>query len=161
MKSPKYKPSSSAYLNFTSPFTNARGHFLGAGFGSSVGEPAAGYARPHIPDFHFPDIRPVLDFFGFTLQETARLFDLDPSTLSRRRKSAKPIGPLRSKLILDLDVLAAKGIRIFGSESAFSAWLRRSNAALGGASPASYLRSAAGIAPVSGLLDTLSWGNFS
>lgn len=159
MSPTSYSPNHTHFPSQERPFRAL--YFLKPRELTSVSEPAAAAGGPAVRDFGFPDIRPLLDFFGFTQHETAFLFELNPSTISRRKKSSKPIGRLRSKLVLDLDALVAKGVRMFGSEKAFHTWLSVPNTALGGAEPLSYLKSPAGIVPIDALLDSFSWGNFS
>jgi putative toxin-antitoxin system antitoxin component (TIGR02293 family) len=136
-------------------------YFFDRSKGSMVSEPSPSLSMFRDTDFEFTDIKPLIDFFRFTQQQLAELFELDASTLSRWKKSPKPIGRLRSRLVRELDLLVAKGVHAFGSEAAFQSWLATPNVAMGSLAPGSLLVSPEGVLYVLGMLDSFSWGNFS
>ncbi len=125
-----------------------------------VAEPAELYGSLD-QGYVFDDIQVLIQFLGFSQLELSKLFELDSSTLSRWRKHPKPIGLLRSRLVRELDAMVAKGVRLFGTEEAFSQWLDAPHAYLNGKAPKAYLRHPEGLLYVDDLLEGLSWGNFS
>jgi uncharacterized protein (DUF2384 family) len=62
---------------------------------------------------------------------------------------------------LEIDLILAKGIRIFGSEEKMSAWLQLPNEALGQQKPIDLFKNPYQIAQVDQVLESLSWGNVS
>lgn len=140
---------------------DAMSYFFDRPEGSIVSEPSLSISAFRSGDFEFTDIQPLINFFRFTQQQLAELFELDASTLSRWKKSPKPIGRLRSRLVRELDMLVAKGVYVFGTEAAFQSWLSTSNVAMGSVAPVSLLTSPEGVLYVLGMLDSFSWGNFS
>lgn len=108
----------------------------------------------------FGQIKPMINYLGYSQQEIADVLEVDPSTLSRWKKDDKPIGKLRSKAMYDIDHIIAKGIRIFGSEANFRDWLNTVNYALGDKKPIELIKDPYGIELVDNAVEAMSWGNF-
>ena len=111
-------------------------------------------------ELSFSEVEPVLGFLGYNQKEAATFLEVDPGTISRWKRSKNMIGQLRSKNLMDVDQIIAKGIRIFGSEESFREWLNTSNYALGDVAPVELLKSPYGVEQVEEAVDALSWGNY-
>lgn len=101
----------------------------------------------------------VFEFLGFNQSDLSVFFEVDPSTLVRWKKEDKILTRLLSKAIKDMDKAIAKGVRIFGSEDNFSAWLQTENIALGHTKPAELMLKPKGLELVIHALDAISWGS--
>lgn len=114
------------------------------------------------PTFNYSEILPLLQFLGYNQEESSELLETNASTISRWKNSDKPvdIGKLRSKVVLDIDEIITKGVRIFGDEEHFQEWLNASNYALGDVRPVDLLKNVYSIALVEDTLDALFWGNY-
>lgn len=111
-------------------------------------------------ELFYREVEPVLDFLGYNQKEAATFLEVDPGTISRWKRSKTRIGQLRSKNLLDVDHIIAKGIRIFGSEESFREWLDTANHALGDVAPVELLKNPYGVEEVEEAVDALSWGNY-
>lgn len=107
----------------------------------------------------YGQIKPIMKYLGYSIQEMADILEVNSSTLSRWKKDDKPIGKMRSKTIYDIDRILSKGIGIFGSEPAFKKWLNTSNYALGDKKPLELLKDPYGIELVENAIEAMSWGN--
>ena len=105
------------------------------------------------------ELNELINYLGYTKQEVAEMFEVDPSTLSRWQQD-KPIGKLRSKAMYDIDHIIAKGVRLFGSKTILKEWLSTTNYALGDQKPLDLLKDAYGITMVDNAIEAMSWGNF-
>ncbi len=110
--------------------------------------------------FKSDEVEPIIEFLDFNQREAAEFLEVDPGTISRWKKNPKHIGRLRSKNLMDIDEIIAKGVRIFGSEKAFKEWLHNSNYALGDVAPITLLKDPYGVAVVNEAIEGLSWGSF-
>lgn len=113
-----------------------------------------------VPTLYYKDIAPIIEFFGFHQKDLADFMHVDASTITRWKKNRTEIGVLRSKNILDIDEIIAKGVRIFGGENQFRNWLDADNYALGDVKPAEMLKDPYGVEKVDDALEALSWGNY-
>ena len=138
------KESGRAVVTFPS---NLRTHFIQA-------EDNAGR------ELFYEEVEPVLGFLGYNQKEAATFLEVDPGTISRWKRSKTRIGQLRSKNLLDVDHIIAKGIRIFGNEESFREWLNTANHALGDVAPVELLKNPYGVEQVEEAVDALSWGNY-
>lgn len=107
----------------------------------------------------YGQIKPIMEYLGYSIQEMADILEVNSSTISRWKKDDKPIGKMRSKTIYDMDRILSKGIGIFGSEPAFKKWLSTSNYALGDKKPLELLKDPYGIELVENAIEAMSWGN--
>lgn len=110
-------------------------------------------------EYYYRQIDPIIQYLGYSQAEVATLLEVDPSTLSRWRKQDKSIGKLRTKAVSELDQLIAKGVRIFGSATAFREWLNTTNISLKDQKPVDLLKELDGFELVDEALDALSWGS--
>lgn len=112
--------------------------------------------------YAFREVNPLLSYLGYTQGDSSELLETDPSTISRWKNSKKSvdIGKLRSKVLLNLDEIMAKGIRIFGNEELFREWLNTTNYALGDIKPVDLLKDVYSMELVEGALDAMSWGDY-
>ncbi|MEX2569053.1 MAG: antitoxin Xre/MbcA/ParS toxin-binding domain-containing protein [Cyclobacteriaceae bacterium] len=123
---------------------------------SRVAEP-----NPNLDDvIPFSETRVLFDFLEYSQHEVAEVMEVDPSTLFRWKKEGKVLTRLLTKTIMDMDKIIAKGVRIFGSEALFSAWLHTSNHSLGNKKPADVMRDPYGLQLVDQALEAMSWGSF-
>jgi putative toxin-antitoxin system antitoxin component (TIGR02293 family) len=95
---------------------------------------------------------------GFRQKELADFLHVDASTITRWKKNETEIGILRAKIILDIDEIIAKGVRIFGSEADFKDWLASLNYSLGDQRPIELLKDPYGTEAVDEALEAISWG---
>ncbi len=114
------------------------------------------------PTYKYDQIKPLLDFLGYNQGDSSELLETNASTLSRWKNSDKPvdIGKLRSKIVLDIDEIISKGVRIFGDERLFQDWLNTSNYSLGDVKPVDLLKDVYSIELVEDAIDALSWGSY-
>lgn len=114
------------------------------------------------PTYNFDQIKPLLNFLGYNQGDSSELLETNASTLSRWKNSDKlvDIGKLRSKIVLDIDEIISKGIRIFGDEQLFQEWLNTSNYSLGDIKPVALLKDVYTIELVEEAIDALSWGSY-
>jgi len=112
--------------------------------------------------YQYNQISPLLNFLGYSQGDSSELLETNASTLSRWKNSDKPvdIGKLRSKIILDIDEIISKGVRVFGSELLFQEWLNTSNHSLGDVKPVDLLKDVYSIELVEDAIDALSWGSY-
>jgi putative toxin-antitoxin system antitoxin component (TIGR02293 family) len=120
----------------------------------SVSEPSVMYGEV----LDFKDTSELFDYLAFTQADVAEVLEVDPSTLFRWKKDEKKLTKVLTKNILDMDKVIAKGIRIFGSEDALSAWLHTSNSTLGNQTPAILLKNPYGTELVDQAMEAMSWG---
>lgn len=111
-------------------------------------------------ELSYKEVEPMLNFLGYNQKEVATFLEVDPGTISRWKKSKNMIGQLRTKNLMDIDHIIAKGIRIFGSEENFSKWLYTANYALGDVAPIELLKNPYGVEQVEEAVDALIWGNY-
>jgi putative toxin-antitoxin system antitoxin component (TIGR02293 family) len=111
-------------------------------------------------ELSYEEVKPLLGFLGYNQKEVATFLEVDPGTISRWKKSKNMIGQLRTKNLMDIDHIIAKGIRIFGSEENFSKWLYTANYALGDVAPIELLKDPYGVEQVEEAVDALIWGNY-
>lgn len=117
--------------------------------------------NPYLDDvISFSETKVLFDFLGYSQHEVAEVMEVDPSTLFRWKKEDKQLTRLLTKTIMDMDKIVAKGVRIFGTEALFSAWLHTSNHALGNKKPAEVMRNPYGLQLVDQALEAMSWGTF-
>lgn len=110
-------------------------------------------------ELFYGQIKPIMEYLGYSMQEMADILEVNPSTISRWKKDDKSIGKLRSKTIYDIDRILFKGIGILGSEPAFKKWLNTGNYALGDKKPLELLKDPYGIELVENAIEAMSWGN--
>lgn len=108
----------------------------------------------------FSEARPLLDFFNMPVADYAELFEVNKITFSRwQQKPSKELNKFQSKLLLDLDAIIAKGVKLFGSKERVLEWFRTKNNALGNKTPMELIKDPKGVEMVRSALDALSWGN--
>ena len=118
----------------------------------------AGYLHGKVLTYF--DVLPLLDFLGYNQQDLSIFLDVNPSTISRWKSKNTPLGSLRSKNILEVDQVIAKGVRIFGSQTNFKEWLSAINDALGDVRPIDLIKDPYGVQMVDNALEALSWGSY-
>lgn len=108
----------------------------------------------------YAEISPIVKFFDYKQKDVAEFLDVDESTVSRWKTKGADIGSLRTKAIVDIDGIIAKGVRVFGSEDSFKDWLNSSNYSLGDQKPIELLKNPYGVEMVEEAIDGLSWGAY-
>lgn len=106
------------------------------------------------------DVLPLIDYLGYNQQDLSQFLDVNASTISRWKSKNTPLGSLRSKNILEVDQVIAKGVRLFGSRTSFKEWLYAINDALGDVRPIDVLKDPYGVKMVDNALEALSWGSY-
>lgn len=119
-----------------------------------------GTDRLKISDLSYAQIGPIVKFFDYKQKDIAQFLDVDESTVSRWKSKDADIGSLRTKAIIDIDGIIAKGVRIFGSEESLKDWLSSPNYALGDQKPIELLKNPYGVEMVEEAIDGLSWGTY-
>ncbi len=110
--------------------------------------------------FKSDEVEPIIEFLDFNQKEAAEFLEVDPATISRWKRNPKHIGRLRSKNLMEIDGIIAKGVRIFGNEEALKEWLHTRNYALGDVAPITLLKDPYGVVVVNEAIEGLSWGSF-
>ncbi|MGK7395469.1 MAG: antitoxin Xre/MbcA/ParS toxin-binding domain-containing protein [Candidatus Cyclobacteriaceae bacterium M3_2C_046] len=120
------------------------------------------YKATRYATLKFKQTESVFQYLGYNQKEIADILEIDASTLSRWKKSKKDesLNRLQTKVVLDIDQLIAKGIRIFGSEENLKGWLNSPNFALGDVAPIELIKDPYGIEMADSALEAISWGNF-
>lgn len=108
----------------------------------------------------FYDIAPLISFLDYNQQDLAQFLDVNASTISRWNAQDSALGMLRSKNSVEVDKIIAKGVRVFGSETGFQAWLHVVNTALGDVKPRDLLKNPFEVETVDNALEALSWGSY-
>ena len=111
------------------------------------------------PELAYGQVKPMIQYLGYSQQEIAAILEVDPSTLFRWGKDDKTIGKLRSKTMYDIDKIISKGVTIFGSEAQLKEWLHTVNYALGDKRPIDLLKDPYGIDLVDDAMEAMAWGN--
>lgn len=127
---------------------------------SSIREPKGGIVQDYYV-LTFNEIEPVFSYLGYTQKEIAEVLEISPSTLSRWKKNDKEplLGKLQSKLVLYIDEIICKGVRLFGSEEKFKVWLKTPNFALGDKKPVELLKDPYEVEKVDNAIEAMSWGS--
>lgn len=117
--------------------------------------------HPYLDDtMSFSETKVLFDFLDYSQHDVAEVMEVDPSPLFRWKKEDKTLTRLLTKTIKDMDKVIAKGVRIFGTEALFSAWLHTQNHALDHKKPADLMRDPYGLELVDQALEAMSWGSF-
>ena len=114
----------------------------------------------HAAALDYFDVLPMIDFLGYNQQDLSVFLEVNTSTISRWKSKNSPLGSLRTKNILAVDQVIAKGVRIFGSRDNFKEWLYAINDALGDVRPIDLLKNPFGVEVVDNALEALSWGTY-
>ena len=109
---------------------------------------------------NYGQVETMLEFLGYNQKEAASFLEVDPATISRWKKNKNEIGKLRTRNLMYVDEIIAKGVRIFGNEVLLKEWLDSTNDALGGSKPVDLLMDPYGVIQVEEAIDALSWGNY-
>src|SRR5690554_3138435 len=97
-----------------------------------LAEPAVMYvANPRVGVFSHARFQSLSSKLSFTQQEWADILHISDRTLQRYLKEERSFEGLHAEHLHQLDALAGLGIAVFGSPSAFEAWLRRPKSILG------------------------------
>jgi putative toxin-antitoxin system antitoxin component (TIGR02293 family) len=97
---------------------------------------------------------------GLTLKELAEALDLSPRSLQRRRRSGR-LARFESDRLYRLARIVALAGQSLGDRERALRWLKRSNRALGGATPLTGLDTELGARQVENLLGRISYGGIS
>jgi putative toxin-antitoxin system antitoxin component (TIGR02293 family) len=132
--------------------------------GSILGLPvfnAIGAIRVIEDGIPFGAIEAMARHTGLRIEELARLADIPPRTLARRRTEGC-LDERESERLWRLATLIEKGIDLFdGSTPEALAWLQTPQKALGGAVPLAFARTEPGAREVENLIGRLEHGVFS
>ena len=99
-------------------------------------------------------------YLCFSMSQMAELLPITERTI-QRYASNKPFNRFVSEQILQITVVAAKGIEVFEDKDKFLSWMNHPNAALAHRAPVSLLRSRFGTEMVLDELGRIEHGIFS
>ena len=97
---------------------------------------------------------------GLTLKELSEALDLSPRSLQRRRRGGR-LARFESDRIYRLARIVALARQSLGSPEIATAWLRRSNRALGGVAPIAAVDTELGARQVENVLGRIAYGGIS
>lgn len=118
------------------------------------------FKKQGLRSLRYQELKSFIDYLEFGQLDLAQFLDVNASTVSRWKSQNSDLGSLRSKNILEVDQIIAKGVRIFTTEENFKNWLKAPNNALGDQKPLDLLANPFGIASVDNALEALSWGTY-
>jgi putative toxin-antitoxin system antitoxin component (TIGR02293 family) len=97
---------------------------------------------------------------GLTLKELADSLDLSPRSLQRRRRSGR-LARFESDRLYRMARIVALARQSLGDRKSAARWLKRSNRALGGATPISAMDTELGARQVENVLGRIAFGGVS
>jgi putative toxin-antitoxin system antitoxin component (TIGR02293 family) len=97
---------------------------------------------------------------GLTLKELADSLDLSPRSLQRRRRSGR-LARFESDRLYRMARIVALARQSLGDRKSAARWLKRSNRALGGATPISAMDTELGARQVENVLGRIAFGGIS
>ena len=110
--------------------------------------------------FPQPVVREVMQGAGITLKELASSLDLSARSLQRRRREGRLAG-YESDRLYRLARIVALAKHFIGDEAAATRWLKRTNRALGGATPLASIDTEPGARAVEDILGRIAFGGVS
>jgi putative toxin-antitoxin system antitoxin component (TIGR02293 family) len=105
-------------------------------------------------------VEELMQASGLTLKELADTLDLSPRSLQRRRRSGR-LARFESDRLYRLARIVALAQQSLGDREHAVRWLKRSNRALGGASPIGTLDTEVGARQVENVLGRIAFGGVS
>ncbi|MHC6225305.1 type II RES/Xre toxin-antitoxin system antitoxin [Pseudomonas sp. X10] len=108
-----------------------------------------------LPAGLYQEVRAV---FRLPEKQLAELFNASISTLERRVRDNKPLDPVASERLDRIAAISHQALEVFESEEEATAWMSRSNDALGGAAPVMLCETEIGARQVRRVLTALEWG---
>ncbi|MBZ8182378.1 type II RES/Xre toxin-antitoxin system antitoxin [Oscillatoria salina] len=103
----------------------------------------------------------VAEYSGLSKVQIATLLGTSERTISRRKKSSKPLDVTESDRLYRLARIIARAIAVFEDSETAKNWLNRPNRALAEATPLELLDTDAGTQKVDELLDKIEYGVYS
>ena len=97
---------------------------------------------------------------GITMDEMSSIIHTSHRTIQRKQDDAL-LDPLKSEKVVELALLAQKGIAILGTQESFREWLHTPLLALGHSKPVTFLDTSMGIHMVKQVLGRLEQGVYS
>lgn len=94
-------------------------------------------------------------------EDIAGILHLSAKTLRNYQQEKKKLAPTTSEQVLKLEVLAGRGLEVFGDRKALLRWLRKPSYGLEGQIPFDLLRTSGGIDLIIEELDRIAYGDFS
>lgn len=105
-------------------------------------------------------VEELMQASGLTLKELADALDLSPRSLQRRRRSGR-LARFESDRLYRLARIVALAQHSLGNRAIAIRWLKRSNRALGGATPISAIDTELGARQVENILGRIAYGGIS
>lgn len=105
-------------------------------------------------------VEELMQSSGLTLKELAEALDLSPRSLQRRRRSGR-LARFESDRLYRLARIVALAQQSLGNRESAAHWLKRSNRALGGATPISAMDTELGARQVEDILGRIAYGGIS
>lgn len=96
--------------------------------------------------------------FGLNNRLIEALFNTSLSTLERRRKDDKPLGPVASERLDRIAVIATQAAELFEDQGKAVAWMTAPNQALNNKSPIELCEMEIGAKQVRRVLNAMEWG---
>jgi putative toxin-antitoxin system antitoxin component (TIGR02293 family) len=110
--------------------------------------------------FPQPVVQEVMHGAGITLKELASSLDLSARSLQRRRREGRLAG-YESDRLYRLARIVALAKHYIGNEETATRWLKRTNRALGGATPLGSIDTELGARTVEDVLGRIAYGGVS
>lgn len=96
--------------------------------------------------------------FGLSSRLMEVLFNASISTLERRRKDDKPLGPVASERLDRIAVVATQAADVFEDRDKAATWMATPNVALGNKAPIELCEMEIGARQVRRVLNAMEWG---
>ena len=109
------------------------------------------------PDLFFE----VAKISQFEVGEIENLLNISSRTIRSYKRAKKTLSPLKGELLLKIMRLFERGKQVFGSLSAFRAWVDKPAYGLDGATPFSMLNTSEGINIVMDEVERIAYGEFA
>ena len=106
-------------------------------------------------------IKNFRDYFGLSLNQTAKMLDVSEPSIYRWSKSNKKLDRNVAVKLFEISELFFFGIEVFGNKDNFYKWLDLPNIALGGIQPRELIDIPEGITKVKDLIGRIEYGIFS
>ena len=105
-------------------------------------------------------VEELMQASGLTLKELSEALDLSPRSLQRRRRSGR-LARFESDRLYRMARIVALAQQSLGDRESAVRWLKRSNRALGGATPVGSMDTESGARQVENVLGRIAYGGIS
>lgn len=123
-----------------------------------VSMPSLATMRAGLP---YADFEAMAVEMPFTLAQWAEILHLSERTLHRMKAEEKPFAPVQTEKIFSLRRIHELGLQVFGTNAAFSEWLKTPILALELQAPVAVLDLHFGVEKVHNILGRIAYGIYS